>query len=402
MNSKIDAIIKDDLCIGCGLCESICGKENVEMRLDKTGFFKPEVKHIKPEAEEVIQKICPGKNVVNQTSYAEEDRIWGSLLNTYSGFYNDEEVRYAGSSGGFISGLSIYALEHNMVDAVLQVGGDTQDYQRNSLRISKTREDVLRCASSRYAPALIFDKILSLLNGSSDSYLFVGKPCDISGLKNFLGEYPQFKDRFKLTVSILCAGQPSFNGTQQIVDEFKAESPVKNLVYRGNGWPGYFSFDDNLGKHYKRTYNDSWGSTLNRHLNFRCKICPDGIGLQADIAVGDAWETADGYPDFDERDGKSLVMVRTHKGQEIVNAALGSKAVTMNKIATPDIAVMQPYQDQRRRKVAARILAYNLYKRRSPVNFVNLNLYSNLRKESAKAVLKEFLGTAKRLYKKKK
>ena len=78
------------------------------------------------------------------------------------------------------------------------------------------------------------------------------------------------------------------------------------------------------------------------------------------------------------------------------------KALEDAKIAKSDIAVMQPYQDQRRRKVAARILAYNLYKRRSSVNFVNLNLYSNLRKESARAVLKEFLGTAKRLYKKKK
>ncbi|RXG12927.1 coenzyme F420 hydrogenase subunit beta [Leeuwenhoekiella aestuarii] len=399
MKSKIETIVKDNLCIGCGLCESVCGKENVQMKLDQTGFYKPEVKQIQPEGEDIIDAICPGKNIINEDSYAYEDRIWGKLLKTYSGFSNDKEIRYAGSSGGFISGLSVFVLEHNLVDSVLQVGGDINDYERNELKVSKSRADVLKCASSRYAPALIFDKIFDLLNGSNDNYLFIGKPCDISGLKNFLAQYPQFKDRFKLTVSILCAGQPSFTGTSQIVDEFNAQRPVKNLVYRGSGWPGYFSFEDKEGKAYKRTYNDSWGSTLNRHLNFRCKICPDGIGLQADIAVGDAWETNDGYPDFDEKDGKSLVMVRTQAGQKLVEQALQFQAVSMTEIDDGKIAIMQPYQYQRRRKVAARILAYNLYKGKLPLKFKNLNIYSNLRYESPKQVAKEFLGTARRLFK---
>lgn len=56
------------------------------------------------------------------------------------------------------------------------------------------------------------------------------------------------------------------------------------------------------------TYNDSWGKILGRELGFRCKICPDGIGMLADISSGDSWNTKDGYPDFTEGDGKTFVL----------------------------------------------------------------------------------------------
>src|SRR3712207_7050821 len=38
----------------------------------------------------------------------------------------------------------------------------------------------------------------------------------------------------------------------------------------------------------------------------RCKICPDGTGEFADIVCADAWYGKDGYPDFAEREGRSL------------------------------------------------------------------------------------------------
>lgn len=399
MNSVIEGIKKDGLCLGCGLCQSVCGKDAVEMKLESDGFFKPEVKEIIPEKELIIDRICPGKNVINDVPFNKDEKIWGKIQKLYSGYSTDAETRQVGSSGGIVSGLAIYMLQNKVVDAVLQVGGDSSDYERNTFKISKTREDVLKCASSRYAPALIFDNFFDILNNSNDTFCFIGKPCDISGLKNFLNEYPQFKDRFKLTISIMCAGMPSFNGTKAIIDEFTSLLPVKDLVYRGNGWPGYFSFKDKKGTRFQKTYNDSWGKTLNQHLNFRCKICPDGVGLQADIAVGDAWETKDGYPDFTEKEGQSLIIARTTIAKNMLSNAIEDKDIICEDLAVEKIQLMQPYQFARRRRVGARVMALNVFKRKKVVNFTNLSIFKNILEDSPQIILKEFLGTLKRLIK---
>lgn len=396
-SSKIEKIDKQNLCLGCGLCESVCGKDVVEMQLGEDGFIHPKVKKIVPDKEAIIERICPGLNVVNDIDFAGDESVWGHIEKLYSGFTTDKEARQKGSSGGVISGLAIYALDQGLVDGILQVGGDASDYQRNTLKISYSKDDVLNCASSRYAPAAVFNDILDILNQNDHHYMFVGKPCDISALKNFLLEFPEYTSRFKLTVSIICAGIPSFQGTKAIIDEFKAKEPVKDLVYRGNGWPGYFSFKDKSGERFQRTYNDSWGKTLNRHLNFRCKVCPDGIGIQADIAVGDAWETKDGYPDFAEKDGQSLIITRTTTGTNFIAAAQRHSYVVIAKhLDVSILKIMQPYQYKRRTRLGARLAA--LYIRKGiKLNFRNLAISKNLKQSSSKDLIREFVGTYKRL-----
>ena len=396
MASEIRKIEKAGLCLGCGLCESICGKDSVEMKLSSTGFFVPEVKKIDKKKEEIIKKICPGVNVVNDISFDKSQSVWGKIERLFSGYSTDSRIRTKGSSGGIVSAIGVYMLEKKLVDAVLQVGGNEDDYERNSLKISRNKEDVLQCASSRYAPALVFDKILDILASSTETYCFIGKPCDISALKNLLVEFPQYKERFKLTVSIMCAGMPSFKGTKAIVDEFTTETPVKNLVYRGQGWPGYFSFTDRIGRHFQKTYNDSWGKTLNKHLNLRCKICPDGIGLQADIAVGDAWETKDGYPDFTEKEGQSLVIVRTDAGVKLLEAAQNTGDMSFETIGEEKIALMQPYQYARRKRIGVRVLAYTIGKQKF-LNYRNMKIWYNLTDQRPRTLVGEFLGTLKRI-----
>lgn len=394
--SKIHRIYKNNLCIGCGLCESVSGKENVEMSLDNKGFFYPKVKRVVEQNENIIQEICPGLNIVNDILFNKEERVWGKILNAYSGFSNNKEVRKRGSSGGVGSAIAIYLLESKKVDCVLQASGDQNDFKKNSLKLSRNRADVIDSASSRYAPTLIFDKIGEILESSSDTFCFIGKPCDISALKNYLVVYPEYQDRFKLYVSIMCAGLPSFEGTQEVINSFDCSPPVNSLMYRGNGWPGNFTFNDSSGKNYSMSYNDSWGNTLNRYLNFRCKICPDGIGLQADIVVGDAWETKNGYPDFSERDGQSLILARTEAGKTIIDTMKDENHITIDHLGIDRISKMQPYQHYRRTRVAARVFAFRLF-RFTKLNFRNTRIYLNLFNSSILSIVKEFLGTVRRL-----
>jgi coenzyme F420 hydrogenase subunit beta len=394
--SIINRIDKDHLCLGCGLCESVCGKENVEMKLRDDGFFHPNIKVIEYESEQIIKRICPGINIVNDLPFNKSESTWGKIEKLYSGFSTDKEIRSKGSSGGMVSGLAIYLLERNIVDAILQVGGDINEYKHNCLRISRTRADVMECASSRYAPALVFTSLLEILNNSTDLFCFVGKPCDISALKNLLIAFPKYKGRFKLTISIICAGMPSFCGTQKIIDDFQAIQPVNNLVYRGNGWPGNFSFKDKKGEAFKMSYNDSWGKVLGKFVHFRCKICPDGVGLQADIVVGDAWETKNGYPDFTEREGQSLIIARTLAGQTLLVNAKRDHLAMLRPLDIGQLPLIQPFQYNRRQRVGIRILAFSLA-RQKMLNFKKMQILNNLTSVNPLLLVKDFVGTFKRI-----
>ena len=49
------------------------------------------------------------------------------------------------------------------------------------------------------------------------------------------------------------------------------------------------------------SYAQSWGEILTKHVQFRCKVCPDGSGGFADVACADAWYGDErGYPSFEE------------------------------------------------------------------------------------------------------
>ena len=54
MVSYIDKIVQKDLCLGCGLCESISGSQNVKMNFDENGFLYPKVKNYDKNSEEIM------------------------------------------------------------------------------------------------------------------------------------------------------------------------------------------------------------------------------------------------------------------------------------------------------------------------------------------------------------
>ena len=279
----LDKILKYDLCLGCGLCSSIIGNAKCSLLLSDNGFYRP-VGDLGIEEDNIIRKICPGICVVNKKC----NDIWGNLEYVVESWATDEEIRYKAASGGVVTSIAIYLLEHKIVDAILQVGVRSDSYLYNELKVSRTKVDIINNAQSRYAPAPIFDNIKQILDASTDIYGFIGKPCDIAGLKNFMAVFPEYKHRIKIYISIFCAGMPSYNATIKAWRLSGKEQEPVTLKYRGDGWPGFFTVRWADNTKFKLSYNESWGKILGRQLGFRCKICPDGIGMLADIAVTDA------------------------------------------------------------------------------------------------------------------
>lgn len=391
---RIHKIIDSGLCLGCGLCEAIAGRNNCEMVISPEGFYRHHFKSKLKENEiREILACCPGIHVQGNN----HSGVWGNVLAVTESWANDNALRIKSATGGVISALAIYLLESKKVDTILQVGVKKDSWLFNELLVSRTKEDVFLNAQSRYAPALVFDKIKIILDSSTETYGFIGKPCDIAGIKNFIKINPQFERRIKYTLAIFCAGIPSYNATKTLVAQANFAGEPNFVKYRGDGWPGEFEARWDTGQTYKISYNDSWGKVLGKTLGMRCKICPDGIGMLADISTGDSWNTKDGYPDFKEADGRNFCFIRTQNGMSLYQSAVESGFILTKDFELSSLQNIHHYQYSRRvlaawRITALQILTFGLLK------FQGLGISRLFFKVNFLKGAREFLGTIKRFY----
>lgn len=391
----IEKIKKYDLCLGCGLCSSVLGNDKCRMELNNKGFYEPRIlQPLSAQENKCVKRLCPGVHVKTKA----HSGVWGAMKSICEAWSADKEIRHKAASGGVVTSLCLYLIEQHKVDAILQVGVREDSYLYNELHISRTREDVLKNAQSRYAPSLTFHNIKNILDSSNDTFALVGKPCDMAAMKNLTNEYPQYKNRIKYYISIFCAGMPSYNATIKAWKQSGHTDEPVMLKYRGDGWPGNFKATFKDGSDYQLSYNESWGKILGKELGFRCKICPDGIGMLADVAVGDSWNTKNGYPDFTETEGKCFCMVRTTQGEGIMQEAHAGGYIVVNNLDLSKIKEQQPYQYKRRKLEGWRLLPVQMMTGRM-IHFKGLAIWKQAMTANYREGLGNLIGTYKRLKK---
>lgn len=394
--SVIEKVVCAGLCTGCGLCEGIAGPERIRMRMSPLGYLRPQRHAALPaEDERAIRACCPGVSVQHEAGVQNYHPIWGGLQSVGVGYALDPEVRHIGSSGGVISALCIHLLETGRVDFVAQIAVSSDDPLRNDMQISRSRADVLRTAGSRYAPSAPLQSLNTLL-ATGERFAFVGKPCDVAALRAYLRIKPELNAQIPVLLSFMCAGIPSLKGSHEVVEAMGGEvASLKYFRYRGDGWPGMARAEQADGRVFEMDYNTSWGKILNRHLQFRCKVCADGTGEFADLVCADAWHGKDGYPDFAESEGRSLILARTEAGRALLADASQRQAIAYEPLPVERIADMQPFQLSRKRLAAARTLATLLARGRS-VYYRRMGLLQASRQEKLNTILRNAWGTYRR------
>ena len=315
-------------------------------------------------------KVCPGIELEHR-DFAHADSIekglvdaWGPIFSMWEGGASDEELRFAGSSGGAASALAVYALEHLGFRLVLHVGADPDAPYTNRTVASRTRDEVLSRTGSRYAPASPCE-LLNIIEDAEGPCLFIGKPCDIAAAQKARRHRPKLDRNLALTIAFFCAGTPSTNGTLALLESLGVPDvdDLSDVRYRGNGWPGRFvakASDD--GPTYSCTYQESWGEVLSGHVQWRCRLCIDHTGEFADVAVGDPW-----YRSIQEGEiGSSLVLARTEVGRRYVENAIRDGALTASQVDCDLLPKSQPNLLQNRGEVWGRMLGSRLAGARTP------------------------------------
>jgi len=320
-----------------------------------------------------------------------------SIVSIQRGYATDPELRFKASSGGAVSAIAASLLAAGACDYVLHVGHDPTAPWLVALGESRNCEDVAARSGSRYITSAPLADLVQRLD-RPERFAVVAKPCDISALRAYARHDPRVAGRVVAMISFMCGGVPSARGAEALLARMDApRDEVTGFRYRGHGWPGLATATLADGATRTMTYNESWGRVLNAHLQFRCKICPDGIGAFADIVCADAWaESEDGYPNFTEADGRSVVLARTVLGQRLLEAAVEGGRLAIEPLTLTELCMMQPFQARRKRLVVSRLAAMLVLGRTIP-RYRGLRLVTLARQAGLMANLRSFAGTLRRL-----
>ena len=358
INSLSD-ITENGLCIGCGICQSIAGNENISISMTEKGRLEPkENKPLNNEIFDKIKKICPGviveglpKEVIaNKSKY---DLVWGYYLSLFYAWSTDKDIRFKSSTGGLLNGLSLYLLESKKVRFILHTGTDPKQPMRSVSRYSYNKQELLNSGScSRYGPSSPLDKFNEALN-KDEPFAFVGKPCDISAIRQLSKIDRRVNELCKYLLTLVCGGFGEFTKSQDFIDSFNVkEEELSIFRYRGYGNPGKMYIKTNSGEEHDKEYNSFWGEESTWRVPFRCKICPDAIGDSSDLAALDTWP---GGSPVGEDEGFNAAIIRTKKGYDLVHDARDAGYIKIgNHLKIEDINDFQPHQVSKKKAVYAR------------------------------------------------
>jgi coenzyme F420 hydrogenase subunit beta len=341
--SSLEAIVTQGLCIGCGLCKSIAGKDpsgadNIRMVMNREGGERPVVTGAIDEPTlKLINAVCPGIHVegyVHETSVESADDapelhpVWGPTRFMGTGHATDPYVRFHASSGGALSALGLYLLSSGKVDFILHVAASKSQPTRTVDHLSFDAAQVIEASGSRYGPAAPLADFKAVLD-RGQPFAFIGKACDISAIRNYAKFDPRVDQLLKYTLNFYCGGVSEFGKTMDYVRKVGFTEPdIAHLRYRGDGCPGPMVMKTHSGEVFNFSYNEMWEDEARWQLMFRCKICPDSIGDLADITVADVWPG--GKPDT-EGLGFNGFIARTKRGQALLDAAIADQAITITE-----------------------------------------------------------------------
>ena len=397
---SLETILESNLCVGCGLCESISGSDVLRMEIISSGQIRPS-RHdaIASRDENLILSVCPGTSVTahDQTApYA--DPVWGPAFRIAKGFTHDQTIRHTGASGGILTAIADNLLQRGEVEFVLHVATSVESPLTAEPQYSSTLSELLQGAGSWYTPVAPLKEVHSLLE-QGRRFIIIGKPCDIAGMRNLASQDKRVDELVPYMFSFFCGGVAAQHANDQIVAHHGlSTSDVLSISHRGLGCPGPTRVTSNDGQIFDISYSEAWNGDLTLNMQFRCKICPDGVGELADITVGDIIEPGI-LRDSEQHSvtaGYDAIIARTAKGVALLQDLEDGGVISLSPITFEDLSRCQPHQVRRKQALLPTLLAMHLVWNFVP-SFTGFQLFRNACRLGVVSALRTFWTMCSRL-----
>ena len=378
--------ISFDLCSGCGACYCVCPTQAIAMQEDREGFLYPVINHEKCVNCHRCEKTCPVLSTPNRPE------LHSAL---YSGYIKGEKYQEQCSSGGVFGRLA----DRIIGDGGIVFGAVFNPENKCVFHSSNWEYGMDKICRSKYVQSEAFQcypEIKRLLKETDKKVLFCGCPCQVAGLKQFLGKtYDNLT-----TIDFVCHGVPSPGVFRDfLVEEEKAEGvKVSDVTFReknpeGKGEEYLYLYLYLKKKEYRsRDHFYYYLFLYNCILRRSCMNCEYPAHHYADLTLADDW--AQEWVD-DPLKGVSLIQVNTVAGSRYLNEIMGEMEIReVSRESRAYISDPHHYDSKDRAK------AFNVYRKGESLDGLRrLFKQVKFRNEAKKRIIHGLSVTRKRILK---
>ncbi len=329
--SRLKKVIRTGLCNRCGTCVGLSdGKIQFKNKLKN---YIPVIEtDLDQETAEKIYRTCSGKGFdfpkYRKLIFNSDNNFHtytGSYKNIYIGYSNDHEIRANSASGGIITQILLWLLEHKKIEGAVVLRMSEEEPWQCEPFIATTPEGIIDAAQSKYIISSV-NEILTDIRDFKGRLAFVGLPGQIQSIRMLQEINDPSVKNIKYIFGPFYGNTLYFSAIKSFLrtNGVKDYKQIKKLYFRYGEWPGHIRIELNNGRviqlrkflaNYLIPFN-----ILNNSL-----LCTDYMNEYADISVGDAWA-----PVYEERGkGFSLVFSRTESGQNILDEMAESGIISI-------------------------------------------------------------------------
>ena len=240
----------------------------------------------------------------------------------YAVKHPDASIRKESQSGGIFTALS----DHILSEGGVVYGCVMSEPYKAVHQRAETAEQRDRMRGSKYIESKLGDTFKNvkadLLDGRK--VLFSGTPCQVDGLKCFLGK--PYENLY--LVDIICHGVPSPDVWKKYLEwQESRHGKCVGVDFRNKkqfGWAEHIESMHFL-KNGKKKRIDSrvFTNIFYAHIMLRpsCYECKYKTAFHpGDITIADFWAIREAFPAFDDNKGVSLVLMNSEKGQKLFDS----------------------------------------------------------------------------------
>lgn len=364
MDFRIDSILKNKLCIGCGICEGACPTGSISL-VTKKGQFVPMIDDttcINRKGCQRCYDVCSGAGIALNAlanRYFDNENILcnekiGKHLKCYTGYSTNYDNRYHCASGGMLSQFLIFLLEKKYIDGAVVTAFDASKELLVSSYIAKTKDEVLRAKGSKYAPVTFNNTIRDIKKDKGKKFIIVGLPCHIHGFRKYEKLDKSFKKKIIGYFGLYCSGGRSFYLTEYVFNKLEIDKKgLSYFAYRDEGCLGSLvakGISSTTLKPFfvKERFQQYYNTLRSFFVPRRCLFCPDHFAELADVSFGDIHVE----PYLHDKVGINSLVLRNPQFLAWLHEAVEDGCMKIEPLDTETLLKSQKVIYQKKRRIA--------------------------------------------------
>lgn len=305
-------------CYGCGVCSASCPKDIIKIKLNKYGFYEPQIKN---------EDLCINCGICVDVCAFSHKKIQNDLnyIKSWAAWNLNDEMLLKSSSGGINYQIAELLISNGYIGIGCKYN---EKKQRAEHFVADNIDEYKKSIGSKYIQSFTVDALKRI--NKKKKYFIVGTPCQVDSLRRMVKRF-KCEENFVL-IDFFCHSVPSYLVWRAYCERIKKyigninfvswrnKRNISNLDFdwhnsycmKCEGEMGCFQSNWSDGDLFFKFYFSDICS--NKACSKNCKYKYNRSS--ADIRIGDLW----GSNYNKNNKGVSSVIAFTQKGRSIIES----------------------------------------------------------------------------------